>query len=139
MKDDALTPFQWSPEYETGIEIVDRQHREMFARIDHLAVALYEGKGRTELEMLVIFLEDYVHEHFSEEERLMLEHNYPGYSDHRAMHANFIRMFEKIKREINVKGSDRYLALQVEREVRGWWLDHVMNTDRDYIPFVVRV
>jgi hemerythrin len=139
MKDVTLTAFQWTTEFETGIESVDRQHREMFSRIDQLSVALYQGQGRTELEMLVIFLEDYVHEHFNEEERLMLDHNYPGYIDHRKIHANFMVMFEKIKREITTKGSDRYLALRVEKEVRGWWIDHVMNMDKEYIPYIIRV
>ena len=64
-----------------GVDEIDEQHRELLARINNLAtkVAIGDGSG---IDETLVFLTDYVHFHFGNEERIMRELAYPFMSDH---------------------------------------------------------
>ena len=66
-----MKPFNWEDSFDTGISIIDTQHQELFRRIDHLTLALYDGEGKVELKDLLSYLDSYVNEHFKTEESLM--------------------------------------------------------------------
>lgn len=134
-----MDDFQWDERFETGIEIIDKQHRELFKRIDNLALAVYEGKGKSELNKIIEYLETYINDHFTLEERLMYINDYPQYVDHLKKHQNFTVFFEGIAEEMDAKGTDSYLAIRVEKEVRDWWQTHVLQTDMKYVPYIKRL
>jgi hemerythrin len=134
-----MDDFQWDERFETGIEIIDKQHRELFKRIDNLALAVYEGKGKSELNKIIEYLETYINDHFTLEERLMYINDYPQYVDHLKKHQNFTVFFEGIAEEMDAKGTDSYLAIRVEKEVRDWWQTHVLQTDMEYVPYIKRL
>src|SRR5512135_797844 len=71
----AMTILAWSKEFETGVDIVDRQHRELVDRINAAApllAASKNGKPANAAELLGA-LSDYVGVHFATEESLMRE------------------------------------------------------------------
>ena len=39
-----MEKFTWTSEYNTNIESIDNQHKELFKKIDKLALALYKGE-----------------------------------------------------------------------------------------------
>ena len=131
--------FQWDDRFETGIEIIDKQHQELFKRIDNLALAVYEGKGKSELNKIVDYLETYINDHFALEERLMYINDFPQYVEHLKKHQEFTIFFERIADEMEVKGTDTYLAIRVEKEVRDWWQTHVLKADMQYVPFIKKL
>ncbi len=126
----------WSARYETGIDIIDEQHRELFRRIDVLTLSLYEGEGKTGLKDLLEYLGTYVIEHFKTEEELMSLHGYPDLDRHTKEHKSFMTRFAEIRREYDDKGPDSYLAIRVGREIEAWWKTHVLETDMRYIPYL---
>jgi hemerythrin len=130
--------FKWDKNLETGIGEIDRQHRELFRRIDGLELAIYEGKGRNELTTMINYLESYVTEHFDAEEQMMTEFFYPDSAKHFKEHVKFRELYEKIKKEFDEKGPDYYLALDVDKEIRKWWENHILITDMAYVPYVKR-
>jgi hemerythrin len=132
----GMENFQWEKEFETGIEVIDKQHRELFKRVDNLALAIYEGRGKSELKEIAVYLETYVNDHFAVEERLMYINDYPRYAEHLKKHQDFTSFFNSIVEEIDEKGADSYLAIKVENEMRGWWQTHVLQLDMDYVPFI---
>lgn len=126
----------WSARYETGIDIIDEQHRELFRRIDMLTLSLYEGEGKIELKNLLEYLETYVTEHFKTEKVLLSQRGYPDLEKHLEQHREFISSFAEIRREYAERGPDSYLAIRVEKQVKGWWQTHVLETDMRYVPYV---
>jgi hemerythrin len=131
--------FEWGKAFETGIEIIDKQHRELFKRVDNLALAIYEGKGKSELKKVAEYLETYVNDHFAVEERLMYINDYPQYAKHLKKHQNFTIFLNSIVEEIDARGADSYLAIKVEKEMRGWWQTHVLQLDMEYVPFIKKL
>lgn len=78
--------IEWSGDLETGIGVIDEQHRELFRHINALLTACHEGKGRDAVGDVLNFLEDYIVLHFTAEENIQLHYSYPVYPLHKAMH-----------------------------------------------------
>ena len=131
--------FQWSEQYETGISIIDLQHKELFRRIDNLTLAIYDGEGKSALKTLLEYLDSYVTEHFKTEERIMEKNRYPGIDKHIEKHHAFREILSGIEQEFKDKGGDTYLAIRFEKEIRKWWENHILKTDREYIPYLKNI
>ena len=56
---------QWNPNLETGNEIIDDHHKELF-KIDSMLDNAIHSSTNNEVEKIVVFLEGYVLDHFIE-------------------------------------------------------------------------
>ena len=133
-----MVKWQWEKRLVTGIEEIDNQHMELFRRIDKLELGMYSGMGASELTYLIEYLETYVIEHFEAEEKLMLNADYPDLLNHRKQHKEFRAICRSFITNCNDKGADRYLAIEVDKQMRKWWEDHILKLDLDYVPYVKR-
>lgn len=128
--------MEWNKSLETGIELIDAQHEELISRIDKLELGLYKGRATPELARLLEYMESYVTEHFETEEKLMLEVNYPGYAQHVHEHNLFRETMINIIESCKEKGLDSYLAIDVDRQMRKWFENHILKTDMAYVPYL---
>jgi hemerythrin len=128
--------WEWSSSLETGIEQIDEQHKELFNRIDQLDLALYNGRSASELIKLMKYLGSYIIEHFELEEKLMLDNSYPDFALHARQHQEFRNLFTGILNDCNTRGSDSYLALDVDKKMRKWWENHILKMDMSYVPYL---
>ena len=46
---------KWTPEYAVGVEEIDRQHQELFSRINDLLEACQRGEGKQEVGKVLSF------------------------------------------------------------------------------------
>lgn len=120
----------WTPALAVGVAEIDRQHQELFRRIDNLLTAMSQGKGKEEVGNILKFLEDYVVVHFAAEEKLMQSHNYPAFNEHRAQHQAFIQDFAKLKEQFNREGPSTMVVLAVQRRVVDWLREHISQRDK---------
>ena len=128
--------WQWNSSLETGIEAIDEQHKELFNRIDQLELALYKGRAASELIKIMEYLGSYILEHFELEERLMLDKSYPDFALHAHQHQEFRNIYTGILNNFKARGSDSYLALDVDKKLRKWWENHILKMDMAYIPYL---
>lgn len=63
----------WSHRYETGIDLIDHQHRTLFDAVNQLAAAFKTGTAQNQVIVSLDFLAGYTVEHFQTEERFMKE------------------------------------------------------------------
>ena len=136
MKGDYMESFGWDKEFELGIEEIDRQHQELFKRINNLMLSLYEGKGKDELKKMVDYLSSYIEEHFAYEKELLSRTDYPDWTKHNIEHNKFIDFFLSLEKEIKSHGIDNFLAIRVEKYIREWWDNHETLFDRKCVPYV---
>lgn len=128
--------WQWNSSLETGIEQIDEQHKELFNRIDQLELALYNGRAASELVKLMEYLESYIVEHFELEEKLMLDNIYPDFAAHARQHAEFRNLCTGILNNFRSRGADSYLAIDVDKQMRKWWENHILKMDMAYLPYL---
>jgi len=122
--------IQWTPDLAVNVPEIDRQHQELFRRVDLLVEAMRMGRGRAEVGSLVSFLELYVAEHFALEEQYMETNGYPHLAAHRAEHQTFTREFQRLKDEHAATGATTALVLAVNQSVAGWLRSHIARNDR---------
>jgi hemerythrin-like metal-binding protein len=81
-----MTILTWNPAWETGIPLIDEQHRQLLAQFEAMLVAIHENHPEDRLPGLLAFLSNYVETHFFTEENYMKATQYPGFIEHQAVH-----------------------------------------------------
>lgn len=120
----------WSKEFEVGVELIDRQHRELIDRINRLLAGIREGRGREETFTLMRFLQEYVVEHFRAEEGFMLRNHYPEYEAHKEIHDAFIADLQVVAAALASSGIDSELVVNVNQKVMNWMVAHIFMIDK---------
>ncbi len=128
--------IRWDPTLVMGVPELDRQHKEIFARLDSLLEAIRGGSSREEVGRTLDFLRDYVLTHFKAEEELMREIAFPGLPTHRAEHDRFVRDLSVLTAEHSRDGASPSLILRVNSRVSEWLREHIQRTDRELAGYV---
>jgi len=128
--------IQWRDSYSIGVEMVDKQHKELFDAINRLLDSCAQGKGSEEVINVVNFLTEYVVKHFSSEENLQKRYGYPQYDEHKKMHDNFVKDVENIKKEIEMHGVSQKTVITVNRKIVDWLTGHITSVDRKLGEFL---
>jgi hemerythrin len=126
----------WSSDLATGVDAIDNQHREIFSRVDRLTAACGDGRGKDEVLRLLLFLEDYVKEHFAAEEKLQLRHAYPEYQEHKAQHTRFMAEVAKLGAEFKAEGATLSLVIMTNKTLASWLVQHITKTDMEFARFL---
>lgn len=121
--------LKWTPDMSTGIEYVDKQHQELFERVNELLRAILRGDGKEELLRILSFLEEYVKIHFKTEENYMNNYNNPLYELHKREHLLFAERFFEIKNRLLSNGVSSRVLLETARYLVDWLKDHTTRTD----------
>ena len=124
--------IEWSSNLATGVAEIDSQHREIFKRVNRLSAACSEGKGKEEVLRLLLFLEDYIKEHFAAEERLQLRHGYPGYAAHKSQHTRFSADISRLATEFKMEGATLSLVIMTNKTLTAWLVHHISKTDTEF-------
>lgn len=131
-----MADFEWNSSYETGIDIIDEQHQELFSKIDAISLAIYEGQGKKKVGELIDFMDAYIANHFKTEEKILYDNFYPDFTKHLSYHQEFTRSFKEYSGDFNKNGPDNYLAIRMEKEIRSWWENHILKIDMLYVPYI---
>jgi hemerythrin-like metal-binding protein len=115
---------------------IDRQHRELLARVNALFEAIGRGDSGEEIESLVAFLKGYVHTHFACEERLMRRHGYPGYARHLSEHQRFVDELAWIDDLYDGGSATDTRVGSTARFLASWLSEHFQRADRDLADYL---
>ena len=128
--------IQWRESLAIGVETIDNQHKELLLRFDRLLNSCQTGQGIEELKKLLVFLAEYVHKHFNDEEALQHLHRYPGYEAHRAEHLYFIEQLNKLNSETEAKGIFTHHVIETNNMLLKWLLNHISKSDKELGEFI---
>jgi hemerythrin len=79
-------------------------------------------------------LMDYVVEHFTDEERLMADLNYPSRSVHQALHAALSEQVAGYM--LRYMNGDNTIAEEIVEFFGRWLTSHIMDADRDFVDWL---
>lgn len=122
--------IEWTPALAVGVDKIDQQHRMLFQKVNELIEACNQGKGKDAVTELLGFLSDYVIFHFRDEEKLMQEHKYPDYVQHKALHDGFIKGLDELNDQLEREGPGLALVLKTNRVVVDWLINHISKKDK---------
>lgn len=125
-----LVNSPWRDYLITGNELIDRQHRELFRRVTRLAQACRFGKGQDEVHEMLVFLGDYVKEHFSAEEELLVLANSPQYAEHKQAHHDLTVAIDALVSRLRSDGITLDLTIETNYVAIEWLTNHICGLDR---------
>ncbi len=121
----------WGPKYETGLNIIDEQHRGLVDLINELNEALVEERGKEVMDRVFDELFNYVHVHFNDEENLMKLHEYDDFAEHSRQHDIFTSQMDMFRESF--QDGSKVVSDEVLEFLRNWLITHITSTDRGYI------
>jgi hemerythrin len=122
--------LEFDPILLTGIDDIDRQHREVFARVGALLDATRSRRSKEEVLRMMEYLGEYSVEHFASEEREMERTEYPRAEAHRLEHRQFLKEIEVLRQELATEGPSVLFVIRVGNRVTEWLREHVYRTDK---------
>ena len=123
----------WSDEYSVGVTEFDNEHKVLIKMLNDLHEAMQVGKGKAVMTTILDDMIKYVGTHFANEEKHMVELNYPDYEEHKKQHREFVKKTLEFQEKFN----DGKLGLSVEVMffLKDWTLSHIKGSDQSYGPF----
>lgn len=121
--------MKWRPEYATGIEQVDDQHRAIFKVADDFEVELDAGLGEHNYRTVLDFLNQYVRAHFGFEETCMARYHCPAAQQNERAHAQFITVINDFTQRFTDHGYVAADASALTSTVNQWLDRHICTID----------
>ena len=129
-------PIQWNVFMATGVPEIDKQHKDIFQRINEFVNAIINETERDNIETLLNFLKSHATTMFQTEEKLLQDKKYPDFVVHKAQHDYFIRSLEALKRDFEAGTSGDKFTADVHQRVCSWLTVHMTKTDLQWVNFL---
>ncbi|MDR2095935.1 MAG: hemerythrin family protein [Treponema sp.] len=120
--------YVWDDSLKTDNELIDGQHKQLFAAINSVLQVIDEKK-QDELKKSLDFLNDYTIKHFFDEERLQMQYKYPDYPKHRKLHEGFKVVVRDLCHQQIMKGITDDLANEIKKQIGDWLVTHIKIED----------
>jgi hemerythrin len=121
--------YEWDSALETGHEKIDNQHKQLIAALNSIIEASKNGKGSDEIFRTLDFLTGYTFLHFSDEEKLQRQYNYPDYAVHKRYHDEFRAAVDDLTRRLVQEGPTPAMVDLVTSSIGDWLLNHIKGDD----------
>lgn len=124
----------WTSELDTGIAVIDQQHRRIVDYINQLEHA----QLRADLKLVghvIDELVDYTISHFAFEESLQEEAGYPFLKPHQKVHELFVRRVSDYQQRF---AAGENIAEELITLLSSWLINHIKRDDADYVGAVRR-
>lgn len=129
--------IQWNSSLDTGIEVIDNQHKRIVEYINELYTAVKEH-DEVGIKHVLDELVDYTLTHFTFEENLMEKANYPYLEAHKQVHKSLIKRVEGYIKEFE-QGQGEEVGRELLSVLRIWLTNHIKLDDMDYGTWVKQV
>ncbi len=129
----AFDIVPWNPSFETGIDVIDEQHRRLVGLLNDLAHQYVYGLELAEVERIVDGLVDYTAYHFDTEEALWEEvlAGDKWFEAHKDTHDGFVQTVRRLQSELvrskNMPALDDLLSF-----LTSWLAHHILYEDKRF-------
>jgi hemerythrin len=123
----------WSKDLDTGIDIIDRQHKRIVDYINELDDARGSGRKREEVGHVIDEMVDYTLSHFAFEESMQEEAHYPFLKAHKKVHELFVSKVANLQERFGL-GED--VSEELHKMLFTWLYNHIKRDDADYVEAV---
>lgn len=128
--------INWNKEYSVSVKSMDEQHYKLVELANNLYEAIKSGRKNEALVETFRGLVDYVQIHFTAEEKILEENDYPfnqllkHKQEHRDLIAKIKDLFEK------AKSGSAVVSYEMLNFLRDWLMIHIAESDKRYGPFL---
>lgn len=124
--------ISWTHELDTGIDVIDQQHRRIVDFINDLEAAQVM-KDKNKIREVINDCVDYTLSHFAFEESLQEEAGYQYCKPHKKVHELFTRKVAEYQERMQL-GDD--VSEELHAMLARWLVNHIKRDDADYVGAV---
>ncbi len=126
-----LTPsprIEWRVEFETGNPAIDHEHKQMIDRINGFLASADAGLATEIVVGQLGEIYAWISVHFALEEKIMRDHRYDQFDQHKADHEALLDNLCDFMDEIAANG---YAAAEqkIQQRLTDWFVDHFKTQD----------
>jgi hemerythrin len=129
----------WDKTLETGHELIDSQHKQLFIAIQDLLDNCDGGDTGDKLKKSLDFLNSYTIKHFFDEEQLQQKYKYPDFESHKKLHDDFKAVVKDLSHRLIMKGPSEELIGEVRKNIYGWLVNHIKAKDLKMGAYIMSV
>ncbi len=128
---DKLEIFPWAKNFETGIDVIDEQHKKLVTILNTLAGHLANCSLPDEMNTVFDELAAYANYHFKSEEEIWSAHfkDDQWYMNHLKTHETFLSNVGNLKKEEGEKSLDKVIQ-DIVTFLSKWLAYHILDTDK---------
>jgi len=120
--------FVWENSYATGVDQIDKDHKQLVKLINDLYEAMQDGSGGALLLPVFSALKHYTEMHFANEERYMIACDAPGKAEHLREHEQMVRTLADLEKRH--RQGEAAISLQTLTFLRDWLKNHICVVDQ---------
>ncbi len=128
-----MAKLTWSADLDTGIDVIDKQHKRIVDYINELHDARTSGHKKEDIGKVIDELVDYTLSHFTFEESLQEEAHYPFMKAHKKVHDLFVKRVAEYQERFKL-GED--VSEELNNLLVTWLFNHIKRDDADYVASV---
>lgn len=132
-----MSSFEWNSSLSVGNEKIDSQHKELIRLHNNLHESLLndtlEDTAKAKTTTLDALM-DYFSYHFSTEEGIFDEINFPKKKKHCQQHAEFTKKIENLREDIRAERI--VLTTSLVKLLRNWIVEHIAVEDLQYAQYL---
>ena len=129
-----MTLITWNDSFSVGSEEIDSQHRNLVGMLNGLHEAMSRGRGRDIMVATITNLVAYTRTHFRTEEDLFKHVGYPHTAAHVKEHQAFTGKITDFRDRFSA--GKAALSVEVMNFLSDWLKNHIMGSDKQYVPFI---
>ena len=125
---------EWNDSYLVNIKTIDGQHKQLFDLLNQLHDAMMMGQGQDAMGKVLNSLVSYTGSHFSEEERLFKQYDYPETERHTKEHEEFVKQVLDFQKNFN--SGNAPVTIKILSFLRDWIQNHINGNDKKYSGYL---
>lgn len=127
--------MDWRDALSVGFPVIDTQHKRLVQLLNDLHAAMQEGRSRQAMGDVLNGLISYTGTHFAAEEKIMVQHAYPGYADQKKQHEDLLKRVNAFKTDF--ESGKVGLNMELMNFLSEWVNTHIVGTDKKLGAYLV--
>lgn len=124
-----MSKIEWDDSLSLNVNLIDEQHKMLIQRLADLSDAFRKGLEQNKIMKTLEFMIDYTDFHFSAEEKVMEESDYPGLEEQKLQHEEFKVTLNNIVEDYKEEGTTTAIAESINVFLLNWLVKHIKGTD----------
>jgi hemerythrin len=133
-KDFSAEPLEWRDEYNVNIGFIDEQHKKFLDILNQLKLVITERSCAASTSQVFFALANYTEQHLIQEEIYLKDYQYPGFSQHKESHNQFIQRLVKFQEDF--QENKPRVCEEMHDYLLDWFENHILKYDKDAIAFL---
>ncbi len=125
--------YEMKPEYYTGINMIDEEHKQLFKYADEAYELLHDEfipDKYDRIDSILENLRDYTAKHFADEEQYMESINYKKIFTQKVQHQEFIEKLDEFMEQHNDEVEDQDEQITgILKYLTEWLVNHILYVD----------